>query len=369
LTPSFDHFSVADFLTSDDFVSHQLAPNERTTALWNTWLADNPANVDEWHQAVHLLESIRIGLHHYAATLLSEDTINGLLQRIRETNNMAEVPVRVQPLNRFKWLAAASVLVICGLFAAVWFNNQDSQTYYAARISDEPTAYIEKANNSKEIESIVLPDSSVVELAPGSKLAFDKAFNQVGRDVFLSGEATFEVTKNARKPFLVYANEVVTKVVGTKFKVRAFDDEKNVLVNVSSGQVSVFREKDHLEKKDVNLSAKNGLLLLPNQKAVFSRESEEFNKTLVEQPAIIAKDKETIQFDYDSVPIARVFEDLEKSYGISIRFNREQLKECELSASLKTETFDEKLEVICKTINAEYQKFDGQIIINGGGCQ
>ncbi|WAC12567.1 FecR family protein [Dyadobacter pollutisoli] len=369
MTPSFDHFTVADFLTCDDFVSHQLSPDERTNALWNSWLAGNPANVDEWTQAVHLLESIRIGLHHYAATVLSEDTINGLLQRIKETNNIAETTPFVGPLNRFKWLAAASVLVICGLFAAMWLTRQDSKTYYANRIADHNATYVEKVNTGKEVESIVLPDSSVVELAPGSKLAFSSQFNKATRDVFLSGEATFEVTKNARKPFLVYANEVVTKVLGTKFKVRAFDDEKDVLVNVSSGQVSVFREKDHLTNKDVNLSAKNGLLLLPNQKAVFSRQTEEFNKTLVEQPAIIAKGKEVFQFNYDSVPIAKVFEDLEKSYGIAIRFNREQLKECELSASLKTETFDEKLEVICKTINAEYQKFDGQIIINGGGCQ
>lgn len=366
MDPSFDQFSAIDFLTCDAFVAHQLSPDEHSTQLWDTWLAGNPANRSDWEEAVYLLDSIRTGLGQYAATVLPEDTINSLLRRIRESNSAGDVPVR--RLNRYNWVAAASVIVLCGLFAWVWLRSRDSKNYYAARISELENTYIEKVNSGSKNETIFLPDSSVVELHPGSRLAYRELFGAATRDVYLSGEATFEVTKNASRPFRVYANEVVTRVLGTRFKVRAFDDEKDVLVNVASGQVSVFRETGSGKASAANVPANNGLLLLPNQMAVFSRQSEEFNKTLVEKPEILAQALNAPGFEYDAVPVSRVFEDLETSYGISIRYNREQLKDCELSASLKNETFEEKLQVICTTINAEYQKFDGQILINGGGC-
>lgn len=364
LDHALDNYSTADFLLSDDFVNHQLKPTPETALLWETWLAGNPPNRHEWDRAIYLLESIRLGLSHYAGQVISEEAIEALLSRIRETNRQYSVPVR--KIGRVRWMAAAVVLVLSGLLAYWWHGRHDSESYYTERMAGLQSKYTERVNRSRAVETIVLSDSSVVQLAPGSRISFNPSWDGAFRVVYLSGEADFEVTRDIRRPFLVYANEVVTRVLGTQFTVRAFDAEGKVLVNVKSGQVSV--SKDDVPEKG-NVQDASGLLLLPNQQAVFSRRSEEFSKSIVSEPRVIGVENEMPSFEYDAVPVTRVIGDLEKAYGISILYNREQLKNCELSASLKTETFEEKLRVICTTINADYQKLDGQVVIHGGECR
>jgi transmembrane sensor len=365
----FNHFSAADFLSNDDFIAYQLNPDSDTAKNWQVWLSTTPPNVSEWNDAVYLLESIQLGLYNYSSNILSDEAILSLLQRIQQTNNEKQDHKVIIPLRPWKWIAAAVLLIFGALFLVRLLTKNEAKTYYSLRVTDTDKKHVERINNTGTSQMILLPDSSIVELAPGSKLAFNPDFNKADRIVYLAGEATFEVKKRSGRPFLVYANELVTRVLGTKFIIRAYDTEKKVLVDVLSGRVSVFREEADQTNQLGTDKNTGGLLLLPNQQAVFSLISEELKKGLVEQPVIITESKQNRpQFEYESEPIANVLRDLEKSYGISIRCNEDMLKGCELSASLTKESFDEKLEVICKTINAEYQKFDGQIIINAGGC-
>ncbi len=88
--------------------------------------------------------------------------------------------------------------------------------------------------------SVVLPDGSKVILDAGSKLSFPKGFDGNVREVFLSGEAYFEVTHNPKKPFVIYANKGIVTVLGTKFNVRAWQfDNEEVKVVVAEGTVSL----------------------------------------------------------------------------------------------------------------------------------
>lgn len=362
---SLDNYVTADFLLSDEFVGHQLEPTPETAQLWDAWLAGNPPNLAEWNRAVYLLESIRQGLSEYAENIISDEAIEALLARIRETNRRQHAPMH--RIGYSRWVAAAVLLLLSGLLAYWWLSRPGSQTYYATRVGEVHGAYTERANQSKAVETIVLPDSSIVKLAPGSRISFKPLFDAAAREVYLSGEADFKVMRDVRKPFLVYANEVVTRVLGTQFTVRAFDAEAKVLVNVSSGQVSVSKDNGVVEKGKSRSAS--GLLLLPNQQAVFSRQAEEFSKSIVPEPKVIGTTRQVPSFEYDAVPVSEVIRDVEEAYGISILYNKEQLKNCELSASLKTETFEEKLRVICTTINADYQKLDGQVVIHGGECR
>jgi len=78
-------------------------------------------------------------------------------------------------------------------------------------------------------------------LAPKSKITYPENFENDRRLVILSGEATFDISKDPTKPFLVMANEVTTKVLGTRFNVKAFEEMKDVVVSVQEGKVSVFK--------------------------------------------------------------------------------------------------------------------------------
>ena len=362
----YSDFTSSDFLTDDTFIGHQLSPTAKSSEFWNEWLKTGPENLDEWEHAIFLLDSVRLGLNDYASTYLSKAVISDLLEKIKNTNSNQQETRHIS--TGFKWLAAASIVIGITAGGLFWMGDK-AKSDYNSHVSKLESAFSEKVNSTSAIQIVLLPDGSRVGLLPNSKISYGGDFNALHRKVLLSGEASFEVTKNTNKPFLVYANKVVTKVLGTRFIVRAYEAETEVKVNVQSGQVSVYRESADV-KADYGKILNKGLLLLPNQQAVFSRKSEEFNKTLVEKPEILkSSEPDQPTFLYDEVSISQVFQDIEKAYGITIRYNEEGLKGCQLSASLNHESFDQKLEIICKTIKATYQKFDGQIIISGGSCE
>lgn len=362
----YDHFSAADFLTDDAFVSHQLTPTDQSSTFWQGWLQQHPDRRTEWQQAVALVDALRLGLDDYARTYLSEDTVHQLLARIQATNN--NVPEALVVVRRsfgwVRWAAAACLLLAVGA-GAWWLKADQFRSPYERQLATVQQTVTEQVNATDQSQIITLPDSSTVTLLPGSRISFTTETALPNRTVYLTGEATFAVTKNAKRPFLVYAGELVTKVLGTKFSVRAFEREASIKVDVASGQVSVYREG-----ATASTTARQGVLLHANQLLVFTRKSEQFDKRLTVAPRVVVdKQAKMIPFLYDETPVSQVFADLETAYGIQILFNKTTLTHCQLSASLATESFEQKLSIICKTIGADYEVIDGQVVISGGDCQ
>jgi transmembrane sensor len=283
--------------------------------------------------------------------------------------------VRKQFNLRVLWqcAAAAVIVVMGGWFVSRQFDNNEL-TYEINRNTAE-TALLEKINQTSKPMLITLSDGSRVKLFPKSRISYAASFAaEPKREVYLSGEAFFIVTPNPDKPFFVYANELVTKVLGTSFNVRAYADDKDVTVKVSSGRVSVeVAEKLRTDKK-IAAGKKGGILLSPNQQAVLSRQEFYLVKSLVANPLLIIPEgktktvKEVHSFKFQSATLNTVFEAIEKGYGVDIVFDDETLEDCRLTADLAGESLYEKLDIICKSIEAEYQVFDAQIIITGKGC-
>jgi len=367
---NYAQFSITDFVCDDVFLNYHLSPTETNTFFWNEWLQQNPAKRSEWEQAEQLLEAVRMGLSDYTRTYLSPEAEAHLLGRIQATIallNDNETPI--VPIWRRTWLirsaAAACVLLICG----VWYFNQSPPSVYQQEVAALKESVIEKTNESDKPIAVVLPDGSEVVLTPKSRVAYPINFIGDSRTVYLSGEATFSVVKDFKKPFYVHANEIVTKVLGTKFAVRAFEKDKDVVVTVQSGQVSVYNPI----KKGTGVSGNQktrGVLLLPNQQAVFERLTEQFKKSLVAQPVLIEiPGLQAISFEFNETPVIEALQRIKKAYGIDIVFNTEVLKGCEITASLNGESLFEKLDVLTQTINGSYEIVEGQIVVTTKGCQ
>lgn len=369
MQPAYNTFTTTDFLLDDAFVNHLLAPTDKSNRFWADWLATHPHRRETWQQAERLVRAIEQGLYDYAHTQLSDDTVQYLLSRIRQTNaHHTPVPEPlVRPLHQVRWLAAASVVLVLGT-GLWWFTRPVS--LYKAQLASLDTSFIEYANTTGAVKKITLPDQSTVVLSAESRVSYPRTFGQKNRTVYLTGEATFAVTKNPDKPFLVYANELITKVIGTRFVVRAYTGESSVQVQVQSGQVAVYRDKP----AEVT-NRQHGVLLLPNQQVVFNRQSDQFIKQIVDLPQVVVRPPSREQrsatpiFTYSDTPIPQVIQELQDAYGIEIRYNKDALANCQLTASLQNEPFDNKLRIICATVGATYDTVDGQIVINGGSCQ
>ncbi|MEI7423997.1 MAG: FecR family protein [Prolixibacteraceae bacterium] len=123
---------------------------------------------------------------------------------------------------------------------------------------------------------IMLSDGSIVWLNSGSKLVFPPVFKGKTREVYLEGEALFDIAKNAEKPFYVKTEMFKMKVYGTRFNVQAYKQDKDCNIVLIEGKVSM-NVNDH-ELKEV--------FLAPSQKASLAKGQEQFEITNVENTDI-----------------------------------------------------------------------------------
>lgn len=149
---------------------------------------------------------------------------------------------------------AAIVLIIAIVIYRVTPANHTSQAAISSVIT-------KNGNRTK----IVLPDGSQVWLNAGSNLEYNNAvFNKEFREVILNGEAFFDVTKNAGKPFIIHTKKMDIKVIGTAFNVRAYSDEKITEAALIRGSIEVTL-KDRKNQK---------IILKPNEKISIANEEE-----------------------------------------------------------------------------------------------
>jgi transmembrane sensor len=269
------------------------------------------------------------------------------------------------------YAAAAAALLLVGFFVAP--NLLDSKVENKAIVEVTPAAPVIEdtkdhfANNTSSPMKIKLADGSVVTLQPKSKISYERKFDGPLREVSLSGEAFFDVSRDEKRPFRVYSEEVVTQVLGTSFTVKAYVGDKEVTVAVRTGKVSVYAKrhneafKEALEEKPI--------ILVPNQQAVYNRNIDKVVKEVVDNPAIILPKSNLFRMSFDEAPVTHIFDVLEENYGIDIVYNEDVLSKCMLTTAMSDEGLFQRIEVICKAIKADYRVTDGVILIDSHGCE
>jgi transmembrane sensor len=234
--------------------------------------------------------------------------------------------------------------------------------------ASEPTSahgWTRHQNTTNQVQAFGLPDGSRVTLHPGSSLRYAVALAGARREVYLEGEAFFQVHKNPARPFLVFTNQVVTTVLGTSFDVKAYPGRAQALVAVREGKVSVQPRTNAQLDATPTHPAKGGVLLLPNQQVVYSVASHRLKKELVDKPAVLVPQA----FEFEERPVAEVLATLEKAYGVPILYDKQKLAGCTVSITFYDEPLFEKLGLLCKSLGAYYTLADTQITIHSTGCQ
>ena len=359
----YSQFETEDFASDDTFIKWVLNRDPRATRFWEEYRLHHPElehKIDEARLLVLSLSSAEEAFHNPGA---SEKTWRAIEDRI------SKEPAR-KKFSFFRIAASVSFFVLlsaAAILIGVRHFSQDQPFTVATQLYDDDL--IEEINVTDRTKTIQLSDGTTVTLEPRSRLSYVQDFkDKPYRKVYLTGEAFFDVAKNLQQPFFVYANEVVTKVLGTSFRVKAYEEEGNILVSVSEGKVSVYSEKYQEKKKDVRKPELNGVVLMPNQQVVYKRTDHSFNKTLVETPVMLKDSRVAYSFNFSSAPMQKVFDVLKAAYGVEIIYNEEVMKNCYLTAPLGNEPLFNKLDIICRTIGASYQLIDAKVVINSTGC-
>lgn len=263
--------------------------------------------------------------------------------------------------------AAAAVFLFAAAFLGFLLLRQRPEPVPAGTVA---TTGLKSVRNPDEKEMrVVLEDSSIVLLAPGSELSYPGHFTSNSREVYLSGEAFFMITEAADRPFFVNAGKITTKVLGTSFRVRSRPDGSEVEVSVRTGKVSVYEKARENDEKSVKTS--NGVILTPNQQVIFHEENGQFITGLVENPEILpeATSQPYGLFDYHDTELSKVLNDLKKAYHIDLELEKKALGECPLTANLSQKDLYVQLDLICAAIQGSYKVKGTTILIDGKGCE
>lgn len=255
---------------------------------------------------------------------------------------------------------AASLLLLATV--GVLFYTQRSQPQIEIAFEKQPdTSWVKIFNGQTSVEKITLEDGSIISLEPGSEIQYPQRFG-AKREVCLTGEAFFDIAKDAAHPFLVYTNEVTTKVLGTSFRIKAHHKSKEIVVAVTTGKVSVFA------KPDANAEKIQEVTLTPNLQAVYDRMQQSVVKKIVEHPSII-KPSSSKNY-YTNVKVVNLLSALSESYGVEIKYSEVMLANCTLTTDIMDEEgLYDQLEVICNALGAHYAMEGATIVIESNGCE
>lgn len=360
------NFSLDEWVWDTTFRNWVLNPTREDDETWQNWLAANPDKAELVERARQLVSAIR----PENAPMKNPErriAIDGIVSRLENRT----LPERVTE----QWFAgtwirvAAMLLLVLGLGWGFQLRNGGHQVNYEQLVAAAGDDMLEKANNTSRALTISLEDGSRVTLDPGSKMGYPAHFKKGKREVFLSGKAFFDITKDPSRPFFVYANELVTKVLGTSFTVRSFANEKEVSVAVKTGKVAVFSREDPSAREKQGSRELTGVVIEPNQQIVFVRETVKITKSIVPQPEIVEHDALAYHFEFDEAPVSTVFSTLQRAYGIDIIYDKNMMDECPITARLTDMSLYEQLDLVCKAVGASYELIDGRILIEGKGCK
>ncbi len=362
----YNFFQAKDFVQEDSFI--QWVKYGKNDLFWQEFQSNYPEKAEVIEEAIHFIKQIDEVESLKYPNIDQSKVWSAINENIEEQENSTD---EVTPhsiflnWNALNWVAAA--LIVIGLGFWIWYPIDDKKVSYQDSVTTaaKQNALIERVNYSSNPLSVKLEDGSVITLAKNAKLSYPQHFDAQKRQVFLSGEAFFDITKNPNKPFYVYANEVVTKVLGTSFIIKAFENAPQIFVTVKTGRVSVF----HQNKISLTDPEEKGLIITPNQQAIFSRKEERLMKTLSENPILIQNLSEIKVQSFEDRPIIEVLKVIEKAYGITIIYDEEVLSHCIVTTTLTDESLFNKLDIMCKTIGASYKVVDAQVVIQSNGCR
>lgn len=237
--------------------------------------------------------------------------------------------------------AAAVIIAICSicLFHLLPVEKQKSMIVHSA--------------HRKENRLIRLPDGSTVIVSAGSKFNYSSSFDgQSKREVYLEGEAYFDIKHNFEKPFIVHTGKVETTVLGTAFNVKAWPNDTDIAVTVTRGKVKV------------GVKNKTFGLIIPNEQLIYNKEKELSVQNAVEASKYLEWKKQDLLLD--DLTITEATELLEERFQVSITCNDDRICSQRFTTIfLKDESLEKILKSICEFNNAAYlyNKDNASIII------
>ncbi|MCL3779561.1 DUF4974 domain-containing protein [Prolixibacteraceae bacterium JC049] len=254
-----------------------------------------------------------------------------------------KIDAHQQPKSSRFWTLRriAAILVVPILAASLWITYQLNRELE----STAPQLTTVECPLGAQ-KSLILPDGTQVKLNAGSKIEFPVSFKQLStRDVTVTGEAFFDVTKNKQQPFIVHLGKIAVKVVGTSFNINNYQDKDQVEVYLNTGIIDLI-------KTSVNQPTEIISRIQPKHLATFNKADQHVEVNHLPSERYLSWTKGYLIFEDD--PIKEVVKRLAKWYKVDISITDQSIENNPFTANLKGKSIYEVLEILELTSNIRY---------------
>lgn len=318
--------------------------NKETSALENeqveNWLIENEPENAQWKSLDNAARD------QWMSNLFSEIQTTISIP----SNTPLSIKSPIMPTRMPLWRSIAAVAAMLTVFITLFMN------WPAVQDGINPVKVATLSVPENEKKQITLADGSVVWINSLTELRYPKTFSGHTREVYLSGEAYFDIRHNASKPFIVHTGQVITTVLGTAFNINAGKNSDRVIVTVTRGKVSVA-DQDHFLG-----------YITPNQQLNYNLNSKEEIKTTVDAEKVAGWQGD---LHFDDITFENAASILEARFKVRIGFSNDKVKNCRFSGtSLNGDnSLEQILKIICAFNQATYtHNKNGSITIDGRGC-
>ncbi|MBT31308.1 MAG: hypothetical protein CMO01_16765 [Thalassobius sp.] len=354
-------YTTSYYLLNQQFVDWVKKPSPESDRYWQDWQQKYPASVPVMQKAEKMLfdledfgqspngETKTISISDFNQKEASINKVKANIDSIIE-KDIEEKGIKIQSRRKLYYSIAASISI---LLAAAWLFWQNTFTEKHQEIKEPEIVFLEKSTIGGQKLNLVLPDGSEVKLNSLSEIKFPQNFNiNPEREVYLKGEAFFDVTKNPERPFIIHTENFKTKVLGTSFNIKSYQVDNNVSIAVSSGSVWVQNQLD--TTSEVVLSPSE---MLVYEKAEHESRVEEFDykKILGWKDGFLVFEKATFE---------DITAGLSRWYGVNFTVNKPVQMQKGFTGTFENESLQNVLKGIAYSLKFKYEILDDKVIIN-----
>ncbi len=310
------------------YIAGEMSPSE--VEAFETMVNSHPDNYA-------LLEMMKKDWQQIGNTTVKTPNVDKAWQNLQaklESETLINHQRPTAPFYKQNWMQLAAAVAIILIVSSVYFT-----TALVGNIT------IKSSSDSSTLVH-TLADGSRVYLEANSTLSYDKRFGKNNRDIFLKGEAFFEVTPNANLPFEVETQNAKVKVLGTSFTVKAIDNADFEVV-VETGTVNVSAKADNVS--GVIAQAGDRITLVNNK--------------LTRSAGLIDPTKKFLnqRFQFKDEQLANIVNVINKTYGVNIIIGTPGIETRTLTVTFMNNSVPSMVEVICATLGLE-SDFDANTI-------
>lgn len=265
------------------------------------------------------------------------------LDKIHHRIYLAERTVKTKGGKKLLlYVAKLAAVLIIGLFLGYVLNSlkNDAPVYY--------TSMTPKGS----ISQMMLPDSTMVYLNAGSKIKYSANGVYGNREVFLDGEAWFQVMKDEKKPFVVHTPFYDVNVLGTEFNVKAYGNDEEIVTTLEEGSIQITSAE--------KIKVRNNTILMPGEQLIYNQ----LNNTL-EIKEVNTKMYTSWKYNqliFVNMSLKELIVLMERKYGVDIAVTDKAILDYHYDGAIKNETILEMLDLLKETLPIQY-KIEGQTIL------